>query len=120
MLTLLTPLTLLTLLTLFYPIYPSYPSFSSYPCLARGVSPLHRVNKESHLDYKEKETGHGMGRGKAMARARRALLYIWRGERLLLYTRGRVSLFPKEGMQTPSLYRIESVSTRYREERGRE
>jgi hypothetical protein len=40
--------------------------------------------------------------------------------RLLLYARGRVSLFSIEGMQTPSLYRIESVSTRYREGTARQ
>ena len=39
-------------------------------CLARGVSPLYRKDKETHLIYREKEIGHGMGRGKARAGAR--------------------------------------------------
>ena len=38
--------------------------------LARGVSPLYRKNKETHLICSEKERGHGMGRGKARAGAR--------------------------------------------------
>ena len=59
--------------------------------------------------------GQWQGKGKGTAiqgRARQALLYIYREER---YTRGRVSLFSIERMQTPSPYRTESVSTRYRE-----
>jgi len=59
---------------------------------------------------------HGQGQGKAMTRARQALLYIERREAPSLHTRESVSLFSIAGMQTLSLYRIESVCTRYGEE----
>ena len=85
------------------------------------------MNTETRLIYRE-ERGHTIGRGKARAGATQRQGHgkpssILRGERLLLYTRGRVSLFPKEGMQTPSPYRVERVcllDIARREERKRE
>jgi hypothetical protein len=66
-------------------------------CLARGVSPLYRKNKETHLIYREERgraigRGKARGRGKAKARARQALLYIEKRETLSLHKRESVTL----------------------------